>query len=30
MKDVSIAMVALGGYGNSYLGHIFDAPQMRV
>ena len=27
MKDVSIAMVALGGYGNFYLGHIFNAPQ---
>ena len=26
MKEVSIALVALGGYGNFYLGHIFNAP----
>ena len=25
MKEVSIAMVALGGYGNSYLGYLFNA-----
>ncbi|MDF1514267.1 MAG: Gfo/Idh/MocA family oxidoreductase [Anaerolineae bacterium] len=25
MKEVTIAMVALGGYGNFYLGHIFNA-----
>ena len=26
MKEVSIAIVALGGYGNFYLGHLFSAP----
>ena len=26
MKEVRIAMVALGGYGNTYLGSIFNAP----
>ena len=29
MRDVTVAMVALGGYGNSYLRHLFaeDAPE---